>query len=131
MRRFVEVICACCFTALVSGCVSTMAPNGGVTSNGGGDAPLLSCAYNKESEPCNGKRQNAYEEGFRAGVKSVLTEFRAKEEMNKPYVWRPPLVSEVDMPARVVNGVMIPAHTEPVIVSPGYWIRTENVVQDR
>ena len=37
------------------------------------------------------------------------------------------MISEVDMPARVVNGVMIPTHRELVIVRPGYWVRTESV----
>ncbi|MFQ5538841.1 MAG: hypothetical protein ACE5FB_00445 [Candidatus Binatia bacterium] len=131
MRRFIEVICACCVATIVSGCISTAAINGGIASSASREVPLLNCAHNKEREPCSDIRQNAYEEGFRAGMKSLATEFRTKEEMNQPYVWRPPLVSEVDMPPRVVNGVMIPAHTEPVIVSPGFWIRTENVVQDR
>ncbi len=131
MRRFIEVICACCVATIVSGCMSTAAINGGIASSASREVPLLNCAHNKKREPCSNIRLNVYEEGFRAGMKSLATEFRTKEEMNKPYVGRPPLVSEVDMPARVVNGVMIPAHTEPVIVSPGYWIRTENVVQDR
>lgn len=131
MRRFIEVLCACCVATIVSGCMSTAAINGGIASSASREVPLLNCPHNNEREPCSNIRQNTYEEGFRAGMKSLATEFRTKEEMNKPYVWRPPLVSEVDMPARVVNGVMIPAHTEAVIVSPGYWIRTENVVQDR
>ena len=131
MRRFIEAICACCLATIVSGCVPTASINRGIPSSASREVPLLNCADNKEGNPCSDIRQNAYEEGFRAGMKSLATEFRTKEEMNKPYVWRPPLVSEVDMPARVVNGVMIPAHSEPVIVSPGYWIRTENVVQDR
>jgi hypothetical protein len=49
--------------------------------------------------------------------------------LNQPYVWKPPMISGVDMPARVVNGVMIPAHRELVIVKPGYWVRTENLLQ--
>ena len=28
---------------------------------------------------------------------------------------------------RVVNGMMIPAHRELVIVRPGYWVRTESM----
>lgn len=52
-------------------------------------------------------------------------------KLKKPYVWQPPLVSEVDMPARVVNGVMIPAHREVVIVRRGYWVRTEKIPADR
>ena len=39
------------------------------------------------------------------------------------------MISEVDMPARIVNnGMMIPAHRELVIVRPGYWVRAESIV---
>jgi hypothetical protein len=64
--------------------------------------------------------KKAYDEGFRAGKKIIAAGFRTRSELNQPYVWKPPLVSEVDMPARVINGVMIPAHRELVILRPGY-----------
>jgi hypothetical protein len=41
------------------------------------------------------------------------------------------MISEVDMPARVVTGVMIPAHRELVIVRAGYWVRTKNLLQNK
>jgi hypothetical protein len=58
-------------------------------------------------------------EGLRAGKEIIAAEFRTRSELNQPYVWQPPMISEVDMPARVVTGVMIPAHIELVIVRPG------------
>lgn len=122
-KVLVVAVCAVC----LSGCLAAISSVGSVISGINGAVSLLQHAYNREPEPPSDLKQKSYEEGFRVGIKSVATEFRTKEEMNKPYVWRPPLVSEVDMPARIVNGVMIPAHTEPVIVSPGYWIRSENV----
>lgn len=131
MKRLVEIISVACIGLVLSGCWSTAIPIiGGAISGINGAVSLIQHAYNREPEPSSDLKQKAYEEGFRMGMKSVATEFRTKEEMNKPYVWRPPLVSDVDMPARIVNGVMIPAHREPVIVSPGHWIRTENVPQD-
>jgi hypothetical protein len=75
--------------------------------------------------------KKASDEGFRAGKEIIASEFRTRSELNQPYVWKPPLVSEVDMPARVVIGVMIPAHRELVIVRAGYWVRTENFLQDK
>ncbi|MFQ5869648.1 MAG: hypothetical protein ACE5JC_07075 [Candidatus Zixiibacteriota bacterium] len=140
MKRIIEIISIGCFVMGLSGCWATAIPIiGGTLSGINGAITLMSYTDKREPESSGlpvperqtGEiKRRAYEEGFRTGMKSVAVEFRTKEEMNKPYVWRPPLVSEVDMPARIVNGVMIPAHTEPVIVRPGYWIRTENVSQD-
>ena len=130
MMKYLRALCIICCAALFAGCLPAITSIGGVISGVNGVVSLLQYAYNREPEPSSDLKQQSYEEGFRMGIRSVATEFRTKEEMNKPYVWRPPLVTEVDMPARIVSGVMIPAHTEPVIVSPGYWIRTENVRRD-
>ncbi len=128
MKKIIEIISVVCLAMFLSGCWATAIPIiGGTLSGINGAITLIKYAHNREPEPSSEIKRRAYEEGFRTGMKSVAVEFRSKEEMNKPYVWRPPLVSEVDMPARIINGVMIPAHTEPVIVSPGHWIRSENV----
>ena len=84
-----------------------------------------------EPENSSDELRKAYDEGFRAGKEIIAAEFRTRSELNQPYVWKPPMISEVDMPARVVNGVMIPAHRELVIVRPGYWVRTENISQGK
>jgi hypothetical protein len=84
-----------------------------------------------EPENSSDELRKAYDEGFRAGKEIIAAEFRTRSELNQPYVWKPPMISEVDMPARVVNGVMIPAHRELVIVKPGYWVRTENISQGK
>jgi len=60
-------------------------------------------------------------------INIIAAEFRTRSELNQPYVWQPPMISEVDLPARIVNGMMIPAHREFVIVRPGYWVRTESM----
>jgi len=130
MKKFLQIISIGYIALFLPGCLSALSTAGSVISGINGAISMIQQAYNRQPEPSSEGKQKAYEEGFRMGMRSVATEFRTKEEMNKPYVWRPPLVSDVDMPARVVNGVMIPAHTEPVIVSPGYWIRSENVAQD-
>ena len=130
MKKFFQMIVLGYMALSLPGCLAALSTAGSVISGVNGAISMIQQAYNRQPEPSTEGKQKAYEEGFRTGMKSVATEFRTKEEMNKPYVWRPPLVSDVDMPARVVNGVMIPAHTEPVIVSPGYWVKTENVAQD-
>ena len=130
MNKFLQMIFIGYVALFLPGCLAALSTAGSVISGLNGAISMIQQAYNRQPEPSSEGKQKAYEEGFRRGMRSVATEFRTKEEMNKPYVWRAPLVSDVDMPARVVNGVMIPAHTEPVIVSPGYWIKTENVAQD-
>lgn len=130
MKKFFQMIVIIYLALFLPGCLAALSTAGSVISGVNGAISMIQQAYNRQPEPSNEGKQKAYEDGFRMGMRSVATEFRTKEEMNKPYVWRPPLVSDVDMPARVVNGVMIPAHTEPVIVSPGYWIKTENVAHD-
>jgi hypothetical protein len=43
--------------------------------------------------------KKASDEGFRAGKEIIAAEFGTRSELNQPYVRKPPLVSEVDMPA--------------------------------
>lgn len=90
-----------------------------------------SCGVAEKTElthqPSCEELKRSYDEGFRAGKEIIATEFRTRSELNQPYVWQPPMISEVDLPARIVNGMMIPAHKELVIVRPGYWVRTESM----
>jgi hypothetical protein len=87
------------------------------------------CPYLRTQQASCDELKKAYDEEFRAGKEIIAAEFRTRAELNQPYVWKPPLISEVDMPARVVNDVMIPAHRELVIVRPGQWVRTESVLK--
>ena len=59
----------------------------------------------------------AYEEGVRDGAARLAAEREA--ELADP--WMSPLVEEVWMPARVVGGVLIPAHREWVVIHPAGW----------
>jgi len=95
------------------------------------ETAVASRPYLREQKASCEELKKAYDEGFRAGKEIIATEFRTRSELNQPYVWKPPLISEVDMPARVVNGVMIPAHREIVIVGPGYLVRTESILQGK
>ncbi len=131
MRSLSKVICAWVAAVMLSGCVSAVATDGEITSTESQEMPVATCPYLRTQEASCDELKRAYDEGFRAGKEIISAEFRNRSELNKPYVWQPPMISEVDMPARVINGVMIPAHRELVIVRPGYWVRTENVGQDK
>ncbi len=131
MRSLSKVICAWVAAVMLSGCVSAVATDGEITSTESQEMPVATCPYLRTQEASCDELKKAYDEGFRAGKEIIAAEFRTRSELNQPYVWKPPLISEVDMPARVVNGVMIPAHRELVIVRPGYWVRTENVLQNK
>jgi hypothetical protein len=62
----------------------------------------------------------AYRDGVRDGAAWVVAEREA--ELGDP--WVAPLVQEVWMPVRVVEGVLIPAHREWVVIHPAEWRRT-------
>lgn len=67
--------------------------------------------------------RNAYEQGVRETLQEYKQRLRARQE----YVYEPPLVQDVDMPARIVNGTFYPAHRQKVIVKPGRWVQ-ENAI---
>jgi hypothetical protein len=131
MRSLGELIVVCFAAAALSGCVATVGREGELASAENPETSFASCPYLRTQQASCEDLKKAYDEGFRAGKEIVAAEFRTRTELNQPYVWKPPLISEVEMPARVVNDVMIPAHRELVIVKPGYWVRTENILQDK
>ena len=114
---------------MLSGCAAAVATDGEIASTENPETSFATCSYLRTQQASCDELKKAYNEGFRAGKEIIAAEFRTRTELNQPYVWKPPMISEVDMPARVVNGVMIPAHRELVIVRPGYWVRTESLVE--
>jgi hypothetical protein len=116
---------------ILSGCAAAVAPDGEIASTEKSGTATASCPYLRTQQASCDELKKAYDEGFRAGRKIIAAEFRTRSELNQPYVWQPPMISEVDMPARVVNSVMIPAHRELVIVRPGHWVRTESILQNK
>ena len=130
MRSLNELIGVCVVVVILSGCAA-VATDGEIASADNLETSFASCPYLRTQQASCDELKKAYDEGFRAGKEIIATEFRTRSELNQPYVWKPPLISEVDMPARVVNGAMIPAHRELVIVRPGDWVRTENILQDK
>ena len=131
MRSRNSLISVGFIAVILSGCAAAVAPDGQIAFTKNQETSIASCPYLRTQQaPCD-ELTKAYDEGFRAGKEIIAAEFRTRSELNQPYVWKPPMISEVDMPARVVNGVMIPAHREFVIVRPGQWVRTENIQQKK
>jgi hypothetical protein len=63
--------------------------------------------------------QQGYQEGVHEQIKQVASEFSGGRF---PYYhWSSPIVQEVQVPAHLANGVMIPNHSELVIIKPGEW----------
>jgi hypothetical protein len=116
---------------MLNGCAAAVGTNREIASKENQETSIASCPYLRTQQASCDELKKAYDEGFRAGKEIIAAEFRTRSELNQPYVWKPPMISEVDMPARVVNGVMIPAHREFVIVRPGQWVRTENIQQKK
>jgi hypothetical protein len=116
-----ELICGWIVAVMLNGCAAAVATEEEIVSTENPETEQASCDELKK----------AYDAGFSAGREIIATEFRIRTEFNQPYVWKPPMISEVDMPARVVNGVMIPAHRELVIVRPGQWVRTESILENK
>ena len=128
MKNLNELVSVCFVAVILSGCVAAVATDGEIASADNPETSFASCPYLRTQQASCDELKKAYDEGFRAGKEIIAAEFRTRSELKQPYVWKPPLISEVDMPARLVNGVMIPAHRELVIVRPGYWVETENLL---
>jgi hypothetical protein len=131
MRSHNELVGVWSVAIILSGCAAAVATDGEIASTESPETSFATCSYLRTQKASCDELKKAYDEGFRAGKEISAAEFRTRTELNQPYVWKPPMISEVDMPARVVNGVMIPAHRELVIVRPGYWVRTGNILQDK
>ena len=131
MKSLNELINVCFVAVILSGCAAAVATDGDITSTENQETSFVTCSYLRTQQASCNELKKAYDQGFRAGKEIIAAEFRTRTELNQPYVWKPPMISEVDLPARVVNGIMIPAHRELVIVRPGYWVRTENILQNK
>jgi hypothetical protein len=126
-----ELIGFCSLVVMLTGCAAAVANDGKIASRENPETSFATCSYLRTQEASCNELKKAYDEGFRAGKEIIAAEFRTRTELNQPYVWQPSMISEVAMPARVVNGVMIPAHRELVIVRPGQWIRTESLGENK
>ncbi len=124
-RSIAEAISVGCVAFILSGCAASVATDSEIASTENQESADVAYPYLRTQQASCDELKRSYDEGFKAGKEIVAAEFRIRSELNQPYVWQPPMISEVDMPARIVNGMMIPAHRELVIVRPGHWVRSE------
>ncbi|TJY57365.1 hypothetical protein E4T66_18335 [Sinimarinibacterium sp. CAU 1509] len=66
--------------------------------------------------------QQQITQAYDTGVRDTLEEFRGRMQGRDGFVFQPPVLDWVDMPSRVVNGALVPAHKEQVLVAPGRWV---------
>lgn len=69
------------------------------------------------------QRREAYEQG----VRDTLQDFKGRMRAQAGFTYEPPLVEVIDMPARQVNGAIIPGHKTPVIIRRGRWVEHNGV----
>lgn len=67
--------------------------------------------------------RDAYEKGAR----DTMEDFKGRMRAQAGFVWEPPMVEMVDMPAQQINGAIYPAHRAPVIIRPGRWVEYNGI----
>ncbi|MGD0336182.1 MAG: hypothetical protein ABSB18_03695 [Candidatus Omnitrophota bacterium] len=70
-----------------------------------------------------GKKEKVFEAGYRMGARENMQDFAQSFYGNDfPYFyWESPVVQNVKIPAHIENGVFIPEHNEPVVITPAEW----------
>jgi hypothetical protein len=131
MNRMMEMISLGFVAIFLNGCSAAVTSDSEIVSSENSETSTATCSYLRTQQPSCEELKRSYDEGLRAGKEIIAAEFRTRSELNQPYIWQPPMISDVDMPARIVNSMMIPAHRELVIVRPGYWVRTENILKGK
>jgi hypothetical protein len=72
----------------------------------------------KIQAPQSVQERRAYEKG----VQDVLTDMKGKMRARNRFTWDAPIIQcGVQIPGRVVNGMMVPSHEECVQIAPGRW----------
>ncbi len=61
----------------------------------------------------------AVREAYERGVRDVLEDYRGRMRASEHFVYEPPVIEYVDMPAEIRSGALYPSRSEPVIISPG------------
>ncbi len=69
------------------------------------------------------KKDKTFEEGYRQGVKEDVADFTQAFYGNDfPYFyWSSPIIQNVRIPAQIENGLFVPEHNEPVVITPAEW----------
>lgn len=68
--------------------------------------------------PQSVQERRAYEKG----VQDVLIDMKGKMRARDRFTWDAPIIQcGVQIPGRVVNGMLVPSHEECVQIAPGRW----------
>lgn len=60
---------------------------------------------------------------YEKGVQDVLIDMKGKMRARNRFTWEPPNIQcGTQIPGRVINGMLVPAHEECVQIAPGRWI---------
>jgi len=69
--------------------------------------------------PLSALERQAYEKG----VQDVLIDMKGKMRARDRFTWEAPIIQcGVEIPGRVINGMLVPSHNECVQIAPGRWI---------
>ncbi len=61
-------------------------------------------------------------QAYEQGVREVLVDMKGKMRARDRFTWDAPIIEcGVQIPARVVNGMLIPSHEQCVQIAPGRW----------
>lgn len=71
--------------------------------------------------------QDLERRAYERGVADVLADFKGQIRSREGRIWQKPVIEYVTIPATVRNGILIPEHTEPVVIRPGQWIEADSV----
>ena len=101
MRSINSLISVGFIAVILSGCAAAVTTDGESAATENPETAVASCSYLRTQQASCNELKKAYDEGFRAGKEIIAAEFRTRTELNQPYVWKPPMVSEVDLPGRL------------------------------
>tara|TARA_R110000868_G_scaffold357561_3_gene619085 strand:+ start:497 stop:877 length:381 start_codon:yes stop_codon:yes gene_type:complete len=97
---------------IISGCASDYKPRQTIIDEQKQEREFLKPA------PQSVLERQAYEKG----VQDVLIDMKGKMRARERFTWEAPNIQcGTQIPGRVVNGMLIPAHEECVQIAPGRW----------
>ena len=100
---------------VITGCSTKYEPRENIID----EAKALASAKSKIVAPQSVQERRAYEKG----VQDVLIDMKGKMRARDRFTWDAPIIQcGVQIPGRVVNGMLIPSHEQCVQIAPGRWI---------
>ncbi|MFO6998255.1 hypothetical protein P3D53_28845 [Pseudomonas aeruginosa] len=100
-------------TILLAGCASKYEPRESIVDE------AKAAEKEKIVAPQTVLERQAYEKG----VQDVLIDMKGKMRARDRFTWEAPIIQcGVEIPGRVINGMMVPTHEECVQIAPGRWI---------